>query len=314
MPPVADTDHFVDLPNGIRMCYGRNGPATGEAVLLVAGLGLQRTYWPAEFMQGLLLAGYQVITPDNRDAGRSSHMRTRPPGKLRQFLARPPADNYRIEDMADDMAYLLQALGFQRVHVVGMSMGGMIAQALAARHPHCVMSLTSIFSTTGCRTVGQPAPSTIWQIATSSPGRTSRDAAHRYVAMLRHIGEQHSPGIEAVWTAYALQAWERSGQRWNGDGVARQIGAIQKSGNRTAQLRQITAPTLVLHGDIDLMVHPSGGQATADAISGARHVVIPGMRHQIDAVCSPALMTHILSHMREASTAQDGKSDGERRA
>jgi len=305
MEPLSgdSEDRFVDLPNGIRLCYRVTGPEAGETVLLLAGLGLQLTYWPLAFIDALTGAGYRVVTPDNRDAGRSSRMGTRPPGKLSQFLAKPPADNYSIEDMADDMAHLLQALAMPRLHVVGMSMGGMIAQAMASRHPDTIASLSSIFSTTGRSLHGQPAASTLWRIATSGPVRSSSQAVERYAAMQRHIGEPHSPGIEAVWAAYALQAWERSGQRANASGIARQIGAIQKSGDRTAELRRITAPTLVLHGDVDLMVHPSGGRATADAIPGARHEVILGMRHQIDATRSPELVTRILSHIRQSGAA-----------
>lgn len=293
-------DQFVDYPDGLRQCYRVQGPTDGELVLLIAGLGVQLIYWPAAFVNALTSAGYRVITPDNRDVGCSSRVNTRPPGKLRQLLAWPPAHNYSLDDMADDMSRLLRHLGLHQAHLVGMSMGGMIAQTLAARRPEIALSLTSIFSTTGNPAFGQPARSTLWRIARSSAPQSGEEAVENYISMMRHIGDPHSPDIEDEWINYALQAWARSGQRSNSSGVARQIGAIQKSGDRTAQLRRIQAPTLVLHGDIDFMVDPSGGQATAESIPGAQMVVVAGMRHQIDSALSAKLAKSILGHIKSS--------------
>ena len=300
---LAD-DLFADIGGGMRLCWRMAGRRDGEPVLLIAGLGLQLIYWPEAFVQALVSAGYRVIAPDNRDVGRSSRAKTRPPSKLRQLLAWAPADNYGIDDMADDMARLMRLLDIRRAHLVGMSMGGMIAQTLASRHPDRVISLTSIFSTTGHPGVGQPARSTLWRIARSSAPRSANEAAEQYAGTMRHIGDPSPPDIEAEWSRYALQAWERSGQRANASGIARQIGAIQKSGDRSEQLQRIEAPTLVIHGDRDLMVHPTGGRATADAIPGAQHVVVKGMRHQIDTLHSIELAASIVAHMRQASAAR----------
>ncbi len=294
---MSDEDRFADLPGGIRLCYRAYGPADGKAILLIAGLGLQLTSWPRQLIAALAAAGYRVIAPDNRDAGRSSSIRTPPPGRLQLLLARPPAENYSVEDMAEDMSQLLSALGAGAAHVVGMSMGGMIGQSLAARHPEQVLSLVSIFSTTGDRRIGQPALSTLWRLGKPAP-RTRAEAVERFAAMMRHIGDPAVPGIEAEWSEYASTAWERAGNRANAAGVARQIAAIQKSGDRTAQLRRIQARTLVVHGDRDLMVSPSGGKASAEAIPGARLVTLPGLRHQLDDHRAPELAALILSHIR----------------
>ncbi len=274
-------DLFVQLPGGgPRLCYRVDGPSDGAPVLLVAGLGLDLTSWPQRMLDGFTGRGLRVIRLDNRDAGRSTRVRARPPGLLRQLLARPVPGAYDLGDMAEDARGLLEHLGVGRAHLVGMSMGGMIAQTLAARHPDRVATLTSIFSTTGDRRVGQPARSTLVRMA-RRPSRTVEESVARHLALLRHIGSTDFPPDDAEERAWVARLWDRAGGRPNHAGVARQIGAIQASGDRTAQLRRIAAPTLVIHGDADRMVHPSGGRATAAAIPGARHVEITGMRHHL---------------------------------
>jgi non-heme chloroperoxidase len=293
-------DRFADLPGGFRICYRCFGDPWDEPVLLIAGLALQLISWPESFIAALVGNGHYVIAPDNRDVGRSSGATTPPPGKLRQLMGWPPAGNYSLDDMADDMVRLARHLGLERVHVIGMSMGGMIAQTIAARHPGLVASLTSIFSTTGAAGVGQPERSTVMKLAQPAP-RDVDEAVSRYVDLMRHIGNPDAPAIETVWKDYARRAWERGGNRANASGVARQIAAIQKSGDRTAQLARVQAPALVLHGDLDRIVAPSGGEATARAIPGARRATIHGMRHQIDDQCTPELMAHILPHLRQGA-------------
>ena len=294
-------DRFCATAAGVRLCFRVEGRADGEPVLLIAGLGLQLIYWPPALVEALTAEGFRVVRVDNRDAGRSSRIATPPPGKLRQLFAFPRRDNYSLEDMADDMAAVLRHLGLRGAHVVGMSMGGMIGQALACRHPGLVLSLTSIFSSTGRRSVGQPARSTLWRMATTRAPRSAEEAATALVMMMRHVGVAESRGAEERWRAHARRAWERSGGQWDGGAIARQIGAIQKSGDRTAQLGSIRAPTLVVHGDLDRMVHPSGGRATAEAIPGARLVTLQGMRHDIEPERIPALAALIVSHVREGA-------------
>ncbi|WP_328471135.1 alpha/beta hydrolase [Actinoplanes sp. NBC_00393] len=272
------SDEFFDVPGGPRICYRVSGE--GRPLLLIAGLGLDLTSWPQRMIDGFLDAGFQVIRLDNRDAGCSSRIDTPPPGRLRQLFARPRPDAYNLGDMAADTLALLDHLGIERAHLVGMSMGGMIAQTIAARNPDRVATLTSIFSTTGHRRVGQPARSTLLRMARRA-ARTADESVQRHLAMLRHIGSAGFPPDDDVERAWAAGLWERTGGGVARQGIPRQVSAIQASGDRTAELRRITAPTLVIHGDRDLMVHPSGGRATAAAIPGARHVEITGMGHHL---------------------------------
>ena len=275
----SSQDRFADLPAGPRICYRVEGSSGGEPLLLLAGLGLDLTSWPQRLVDGFTARGFRVVRMDNRDAGRSGRIAIPPPGRLRQLLARPRPDAYDLTDMAADTIGLLDVLNIRRVHLVGMSMGGMIAQVLAARHPHRVASLTSIFSTTGHRRVGQPARSTVLRLAKAAP-RTVEESVERHLAMLSHIGGPGFPPDDDLERAWATAVWERGGGDRSQE-VARQIGAIQASGDRTRELARIAAPTLVVHGDEDRMVHPSGGRATADAIAGTRLVEIPGMGHHL---------------------------------
>ncbi len=276
---AQDADRFVDLPAGPRLCHRVDGPDDGTPLLLVAGLGLDLTSWPQRMVDGFVARGFRVVRFDNRDAGRSSRIDAPPPGRVRQLLARPRPDAYDLADMAADTVGLLDALDIGQVHLLGMSMGGMIAQTVAARHPARVLSLTSVFSTTGHRRVGQPARSTLLRLA-KAPARTVEESVERHLAMLGHIGSSVFPPDEEVERAWATAVWDRGGAR-SGAPVARQIGAIQASGDRTPDLARITAPTLVVHGDRDLVVHPTGGRATAAAIPGARHVEVAGMAHHL---------------------------------
>ena len=274
------TDDFCRTSAGRRVCYRIDGDPSGEALLLIAGLTLDLTSWPHAMIDGLVEQGFYVIRFDNRDAGRTTPAGTPPPSLLRRVLRRPRRDGYDLGDMATDAVGVLDHLGVDRAHVVGMSMGGMIAQTVAARHPARTASLTSIFSTTGARRVGQPAASTLLLLA--NPGsRTRDDAVRKHLRLVRHLAGTRFPLDETAAAEYAARAWDRGLRRDAGHGVARQINAIYKSGDRTAELRRITAPTLVIHGDRDRIVHPSGGRATAAAIRGAYHVAIAGMGHDL---------------------------------
>lgn len=288
---------FCELANGMRLCHRVQGE--GPPVLLIAGLQLQMYSWPALMEASLVARGFSVITFDNRDVGRSSRMTQRPPSKLRLFLRRSRKHDYDLSDMAADTAGLIEWLGVGPAHVVGMSMGGMIAQTLAANRPDLVRSLTSIFSTTGSHRVGQPAAAAMLRLL-QAPPRSREESVARFVATMRLIGGRGYPINEAAIAHYASQAWDRGGSAPH-QGIVRQIGAIVKSGDRTAMLRRITAPTLVIHGDRDPMVNPSGGRATADAIPGARLVVIPGMGHDIADGIVPQLVELICDNAaREA--------------
>lgn len=288
---------FVDLPAGPRICYRVDGPADGTPLVLIAGLGLDLTSWPQRLIDGFTERGFRVVRLDNRDAGRSSRIGTPPPSRLRQLFARPRPDAYDLADMAADTVGLLDHLGLKRVQLLGMSMGGMIAQIVAARHPDRVDSLTSIFSTTGARRVGKPARSTLVRMA-KGPTHTVEESVERHLWMLRHIGSASFPPDDDLERAWAAGLWERGGGARAKEGRPRQISAIHASGDRTAELRRITAPTLVIHGDSDRMVHVSGGRATAAAIPGARYVEIDGMGHHI----APGLIDRLVAMATEHIT------------
>lgn len=300
--PSADPslDRFADLPNGQRICFRCYGPSDRPAIVLIAGLGLQLVSWPMALIEGLVAEGLQVITLDNRDMGRSSYTALPPPARWRMLCRLVPASHYQIKDMAEDVALLLEQLQIDSAHVLGMSMGGMIAQTLAARHPQQVRSLTSIFSTTGNPRVGQPAGSTLLRMLLGRPAYALQAAQDKYVRFMRHIGNRKVPGIETMWRNYIAQAWQRVQPQQAIDGYEHQVAAIIASGDRSADLYAIDTPTLVLHGDRDLIVHPSGGGATARAISGAQLQTVVGMRHQLDAHITPVLLPLVIAHLRAA--------------
>ncbi|GGI08721.1 alpha/beta fold hydrolase [Egicoccus halophilus] len=297
---AEDEDRFVPLLGGLRLCYRVSGPADGVPLLLVAGLGQDLTSWPERLVSSLTGRGFRVVRFDNRDVGRSSTIDAPPPGRLQQLLARPRPGAYTLADLAADTVQLLDHLDVPAAHVVGMSMGGMIAQVLAARHPDRVATLTSIFSTTGHARVGQPARSTLLRLAQPAARDLEQHVA-RHLAMLRHIGSPTLAFDEPLERAAAAEAWRRSDGSDRAARVARQIGAIQASGDRTPELRRVTAPTLVIHGDTDPMVHPSGGHATAQAIPGARHVELDGMAHHIAPDVLDRLVDLVVEHTGRAA-------------
>jgi pimeloyl-ACP methyl ester carboxylesterase len=237
-----------------------------------------------------------VIRFDNRDTGRSTHPDFPPPRPMAIVRKRWHPEQYDVGDMAADAAGLLDALDVRSVDAVGVSMGGMIAQTLAARFPDRVSSLVSMLSTTGAPRVGRPALST-WRLMMSKPSRDRSEFAERAVRMFRHIGSSGYPFDEPMVRELAGIAWDRDPSP---AGVVRQLAAIMKSGNRTAELRRITAPTLVLHGDRDRMVNPTGGRSTAAAIPGARLHTLPGMGHDLPRDAWPTLVGLIDDHIRSA--------------
>ncbi|HYZ66579.1 MAG TPA: alpha/beta hydrolase [Mycobacterium sp.] len=260
---------------GIELCYEQFGDPADPPILLIAGLGQQLHSWPDDFVTALARRGYCVTRFDNRDVGRSTHMNYRPPNPVAMLRGR---NQYHLGDMARDTVGLMDALGYRDMHLVGISMGGMIAQTVAAHHPSRVRTLTSIMSTTGARRLGRPALSTWRRLLMSRPPRTRAEAMDRAANMFAHIGSHGFPFDEQAVREYAGIAWDRDASP---GGIVRQLAGIFASGDRTAELGHIDVPTLVVHGDRYRMVHPTGGAATARAIPGSRLETITGLGHDL---------------------------------
>jgi pimeloyl-ACP methyl ester carboxylesterase len=261
----------------IELCYETFGDPDDPPALLVMGLGMQMLGWPDDFCRAFAERGFHVVRFDNRDAGRSTHIDGRPP-TLGQLLRRSgAAAHYALGDMADDAAGLLRELGIAPAHVIGASMGGMIAQSLAAAHPGAVRSLVSIMSTTGGRWVGQPAPRA-YALFLRRPRRGREAAIERFVRGFEVVGSKGLPLDVDIMRDIAGRSYDRD---HDPAGPGRQLAAIFASGDRTAELRRIDVPTLVLHGTDDALVSQSGGRATARAIPGARLELIEGMGHDL---------------------------------
>jgi pimeloyl-ACP methyl ester carboxylesterase len=265
--------------NGITIEYDVHGDDDGEPMLLVMGLGGQLIGWPLDFVERLVARGYRVVRYDNRDIGLSTKIDAPVPTRRRVVLAainrRFAKPAYLLADMADDAAGLLDHLQIESAHVVGISMGGMIGQTLAFRHPRRVRSLTSIMSNTGDRKNGR-AHRTILRKLPRLAARDPKDAVPNGVEAFRLISGPHFDEDEA--RKLVEEAYERS---FEPDGAARQTMAAIGSPDRTADLALVTAPTLVVHGLLDRLVKPSGGVATARAIPGARLVMYPDMAHDL---------------------------------
>jgi pimeloyl-ACP methyl ester carboxylesterase len=248
-------------------------------MLLLMGLASPLIWWDAAFCSMLAEHGYYVITLDNRDVGRSTRLAGRVTrGMLvRAFVGRRVRAPYSMTDMADDAFALLDHLGIERAHVVGVSMGGMIAQTMAIEHPARVRSLTSIMSTTGGRRVGWQHPRLF--PALLRPLRPGRDAyADDSVAMWRLIGSPGYPRPEQDTRDVAFETYDRG---INPSGTLRQMMAILTQPDRATRLRDVRVPTLVIHGLADRMVHVSGGRATAAAVPGAELLLVDGMGHDL---------------------------------
>jgi pimeloyl-ACP methyl ester carboxylesterase len=293
---VPDSERFAKVGRGITLCYESFGDPADPPILLIQGLGTQMIGWPESLIERLVDTGYHVVRFDNRDNGRSTRIGIRPPRTWQLGVRRFDADQYTLTDMARDTAGLIDALELEPVHAVGVSMGGMIAQTLAAQYPERVRSLTSMMSSTGARGKGRPAPSTM-RMLVQPMARTEDEMVERFVGMFRHIGSRGFPIDDDMIRDLAHRSFQRG---FHPAGTGRQLGAILKSGDRTRELATITAPTLVVHGDHDPMVHPSGGAATAAAIPGARLETIHGMGHDLPEGAMEQIAGLISEHARRA--------------
>lgn len=270
--------------NGIEIAYETHGDPANPALLLVMGLGAQLTLWPIELVEALVARGYHVIRHDNRDIGLSSKFSAhgvpdfRKVALMRLFglRARLP---YRLTDMAADAAALLGALGIDQAHVVGASMGGMIAQLMAIDHPEKVRSLTSIMSTTGNRRLPQARPEAMNALLNKPPAEATLDQVIPIgIQVARAIGSPAWPTPEERLRERIARDFNRS---FHPTGAGRQLAAILDDGDRRKRLRRVTAPTLVIHGSDDPLIPVDGGRDTAAAIPGARLHEIKGMGHDL---------------------------------
>jgi pimeloyl-ACP methyl ester carboxylesterase len=261
------------------------------------GLATQMIAWHEDFCAELAGRGFFVIRFDNRDVGRSTALRHLPAPTIRQLALRSKkAASYSLSDMAADAVGLLDELGIERAHVVGASMGGMIAQTIAIEHPQRVLSLCSIMSNTGSRWAGQPKLATYRVLLAVQP--TDREQFIEHVLkMYRVIG---SPGFdrdEDDLREIAARSYDRGR---NPAGSGRQLAAIIASGDRTAGLRTLRVPTVVIHGTKDPLVRPSGGRATARAIPGARLTTVEGMGHDLPREAWPRIIGAIVENAARA--------------
>ena len=283
----------------VELCYEQFGRDEDPVVLLVMGLGTQMLAWREEFCERLAARGLRVVRFDNRDNGRSTILRHIPPPTARQLITRELTPGYTLEDMADDAAGLLDHLGAEPAHVVGASMGGMIAQTIAIRHPDRVASLTSIMSTTGARNVGQPALRLYPILLRRAP--REREAYIEFVSrMARAIGSPGFPHDDEEVRAVAARAHDRG---IHPAGTGRQLAAIIASSDRTPALRRLDVPALVIHGLADRLVRPTGGRATAAAIPGARLEEIRGMGHDLPRGVWPQVVDGIAGLAERAAGA-----------
>jgi pimeloyl-ACP methyl ester carboxylesterase len=292
--------------NGITVEYAETGPPDAPVILLIMGLGLQLIAWPQSFCEGLAARGFRVIRFDNRDVGHSTPIEA---GSLatasmlaRAFIGLPVTPPYTLTDMARDALGLLDALGISRAHVVGASMGGMIAQILAFEHPERVKSLTSIMSTTGDRRLPGPRPKVLRALLRPRP-RNKEAALRRSMEFYRLIGGSGFPPTDAELRDKVERAVQRS---YRPGAVFRQLIAIRTAPSRVAALPRVRAPTLVLHGSDDPLVPMAGGEATAASIPGARLRIVPGMGHFLPEALIPLLVDEIAAHCLAAERAARG--------
>ena len=284
----------------LRIAYQSFGRRTDPALLLIMGLGTQMVAWDEAFCRSLADRRFYVIRFDNRDIGQSTHwvqggrpdldalMQAQATG---QSVAAP----YTLVDMGRDTVGLMDALGIDRAHLVGLSMGGMIGQEMAVDWPQRMLTLTSIMSTTGDPGLPPPRPEALEILLTPFP--TDREGyIDAFVAAYRTLSGTDHPIDDAMTRRWATAQYDRG---LNPDGITRQMAAIMASGDRTARLRDVAVPTQVLHGSKDPLVPPEHGRATASAIPGARLEVIEGMGHALPASLWETIINHVCDHIEQ---------------
>jgi pimeloyl-ACP methyl ester carboxylesterase len=288
--------------NGVDLCYEIFGDPAAEPLILIMGLGSQMIQWDDDFCRQLAARGFRVIRFDNRDIGQSSKLSGGKPLspiellKLRLFKI-PVKAPYRLSDMAEDTVGLMDVLGIKSAHIVGLSMGGMIAQEIAISFPQRVRSLTSIMSTTGNPKIPGPTREAM-AVLMAPPPKSKEEYLARYGNTWKVLRAGSFPEDEALDPARAERTYARG---LSPAGTGRQLRAILASGSRKERLRSVKAPTLVIHGTVDPLVHPAGGKDTAASIPGAKLVMIEGMGHALPLRVWSQIIDAIDKHAHAAS-------------
>jgi len=277
--------------NGIEIEYSIDGPQTGEVVLMIAGLGGQMVDISGAFGTELLRRGYRLITFDNRDIGLSTHLSGAghpDMAAVHQAIkaGEAPPVAYDLHDMADDAVGLLDALGIRQAHLVGVSMGGMIAQLVAAAHPERTRSLTSIMSTTGNPALPSPTPQAQKVMSTPPRSNSLDDLVEANVSAFKVLAGPGYPTADAVMRERARRSIQRA---FDPDGVARQAAAVVASGDLRPRSKTITARTIVVHGEDDPIFPPAHARDLVETITGAELRMIPGMGHDFPDTLAPVL-------------------------
>jgi pimeloyl-ACP methyl ester carboxylesterase len=288
--------------NNIDLYYEDNGPADAPVILLVMGLGTQMIAWPDTLIQGLVAKGYRVIHYDNRDVGMSQRMEGAPAGNLiwamlASRFGLPLRTAYTVDDMAADGIGLLNALGIEKAHIVGASMGGMIVQHMAAKHPDRVLSMTSIMSSSGAP--GLPGPSADIRRRMMAPRPTNPSREEAVAIGVETVRAFSYPDPARPDSAYPDLVGKSFDRGYYPIGMKRQLLAIVADGSRVSILKTIKVPTLVVHGGADPLVPKQGGEDTARHIPGARLEIIEQMAHDLP----PSQVGHMIGLISAHATA-----------
>ncbi len=277
--------------NGIELVYDSFGRPEDPPLLLVMGLGTQRLAWAEPFCEQLAAQGFRVIRFDNRDIGESTHLHELPSPNPVAIAVRRRRPAYGLDAMADDTIALIEALALDRVHLVGASMGGFIAQLVAIRAPERIRSLTLFMTSTGSRRVGRPSAKLVSTVLRRKPATDRASAIEASVDMFRLIRSPAYPFNEDQIRELAGVSYDRG---YDPAGGQRQLAAIVAQADRTRELRRLQMPTVVIHGFSDPLVAPSGGLAIARAVPGSRFVGFHGMGHDMPAALWPDFISEIV--------------------
>ena len=297
MTPIAHQPERLAKTNGIELCYDIFGSPDAPPLILIMGLGAQMIMWDDAFCEQIAERGLRVIRLDNRDIGKSTKITGGEPISFpalieAQMLGKPIKSAYLLSDMGKDVTGLMDVLGIKSAHIVGASMGGMIAQTLALNAPERVLSLTSIMSSTGEPGLPPPTPEAA-ALLMAPPPATKEEYLTNFGKTWRLLRVGSFPKDEAMDRARGERSYDRG---LNPAGVGRQLVAIVASGSRKEALASLKVPTLVIHGDVDPLVRVEAGQATAAAVPGSKLLIVKGMGHALPTPIWPQVIDAIVAH------------------